>query len=166
MNVQNRAIASEMIELPFQDHYIHYHIFNELSLPEDLIKNCTVASWGSPMNSFFKTIFWVQLYWLMRLSLPANILSPTGPGQWMCRAFSSVIDEQPFQDHLLSKTIIQTWSALSPGKPEELLCLPICWFIYFLGQDDSMRCNMTSLVMWYHWHWHWHHVNATNHCMP
>ena len=54
----------------------------------------------SPKNCLLKTIFWVNLlYWLNEL--------------W----FPSVTDEQPLQNHLLSKTIIPTQWALSPRRP-------------------------------------------------
>ena len=45
--------------------------------------------------------------------------------------FPSVTDEQPFQDQLMSKTIIKTFSALS-------LCLSIGWSI----------CDSTSTFSW------------------
>ena len=79
---------------------------HKLCLLEDLNEHrCFPVS---VMNGLYKNIFWASLsYWP---------LSPRRPVQWMCRGFSSVIDTQPFQDHLTAINITSNQMSLSWGK--------------------------------------------------
>ena len=68
-------------------------------IPEQCICR-TESSPLLPMKSLFKIISQVKLsYWL-------KDLSPKRPGQWISKIFPSVTNEWPFQDYLLSKSII------------------------------------------------------------
>ena len=93
----------------------------------------------STMNSLLKTFFWVKLsYWL-------EALSPSRLEFWMSRDFPSVTDKWPFQDHLLSKTMVSTQWTLSPGRPKINMhsSLPQCHhYVAFL--KTSSEYNYTS----------------------
>ena len=92
----------------FQDHLLSRTIIMTwwaLS-PRRPNNECAESSQVSLINSLFKTIFQVEHHKL-------KAMSPGRPEQWMCRGFPTVIDERPFQDHLLSKTISSTWVSVS-----------------------------------------------------
>ena len=60
----------------------------------------------SPMSSHFKTIFHVELHWLKEPCLLGNLDNEHA-------VFPSVTNKWPFQDLLLSKTIISSEKAVS-----------------------------------------------------
>ena len=66
---------------------------------------CRATSQVSLRNGLFKTIIWIQLYWLIELCLPADAVSPRTPKQ-MCRGFPTVTDKWPVQDHLPRTTLL------------------------------------------------------------
>ena len=100
----------------------------------------------SPTNGLFKTIFQVKHYWLNNICLSENLnecveaslyalyktifqVSLLNQLNKLClpkdlkeHAEASLCHQQaPFQDHLLSKTLLPQWT-LSPGRPKQ-----ICW---------------------------------------
>ena len=85
---------------------------NVFCIQGDLNNECVGFSPMSPTNGPFKTIFQAKL------SYQLDRLSPGRPEQWMCAVFPSVTVGWPFQGHLLSKSIILTHQALSPGTPK------------------------------------------------
>ena len=77
------------------------------------LNKCAEVSAMTPMNVPFKTIFLGQLYCPVELCLSGDLtMSPQS-------CYPIVTDEQPFQDNLLSKTIIHPWSALSARRSEQ-----------------------------------------------
>ena len=62
-------------------------------------------------NSLFKTIFQVQIYWLIALNLLADVLSPGRP-EWMCRCFLVSVMNALYK--IIHKAILLTWQALYP----------------------------------------------------
>ena len=89
---------------------------DDLCLPGDLIMNwkwmCRVASAGSPTKSHLKTIFQIQLYWLIEFCLLADDRSPRRP-EWMCGGFLRITDEWSYKTIFLNTTVL-TQRALSP----------------------------------------------------
>ena len=121
------------------------------------------------MNGHFKTISWVKLwYWLIEICLSGDLNSrcakaspvsltnshfnttfqikqmhPWRPEQWMYSVFPCVTDEWPFQDHLLSETLL-TQRALFSEKPGQC---PSNLFpsVHFVAcHSETSECNSTN----------------------
>ena len=120
INVQNQDFPSVIEEQPFQDHPpIKIILSTQLSprRPKQLIWYRVQAFQVSTMHSLFKTIF------LIKLSYQVKALSPRRKAQSFASqetytmnvqslCFHIIPDEQPFQEHLTTKTIIMTQSCL------------------------------------------------------
>ena len=87
--------------------YINYELCNL----GDLIMNMQSCFLG-----VFKTIFQVQLYWLIVLCFLSDALSPRRP-EWTCIGFLSVTNEQSVQAHFW----VQFYTEICPPADQKKL---------------------------------------------
>ena len=86
--------------------------FVQIPLPDSPWHMQSVTSPMSPMNSLFKTIFWVKLSFWLDMSFLLRLLNSKQVEQNL----HNVTDKWLFQDDLPSKTIVLTLQALSPER--------------------------------------------------
>ena len=116
MNVQSLP-QCQTDKHPFPDHLLTKTIMSTQRAlsprrPEQWTCSLLQWNWNTHFNTILASVNHQQLfkdYLLSRTLRTKKSLSSRRPKKWTCRVFPSVIDKCPFQDHLLTKTIISTW---------------------------------------------------------
>ena len=139
-NVQREGFCSLTDAWPFQDHLpIKLSFWCSVSQDSWAMNVLTYGSPGSQTNGLFKTILQLKLLcWLKALS--ARRPETVNVQSW---SFPRITNEQPFQDHLVTKTIILTQASVSLENGLKL-CLTGEQLNALFSRDLNNKCDVQS----------------------